>query len=128
MTDVEKQADAIVHAVVAVELLHWHGKLGGTLENAFRKRGNPARWLDQTSAVPKKGSQYMGWIRCVYAPALPRREKKPIQKWIDKSQSSQFGISQFGFSHFFWCSFYGICWCTMNILVHILRFLAGCSG
>lgn len=32
MTDVEKQADAIVHAVVAVELLHWHGKLSGTLE------------------------------------------------------------------------------------------------
>lgn len=46
MTDVEKQADAIVHAVVAVELLHWHGKLGGTLENAFRK--------------------------CVYVPVLPR--------------------------------------------------------
>lgn len=46
MTDVEKQADAIVHAVVAVELLHWHGKLGGTLETAFRK--------------------------CVYVPVLPR--------------------------------------------------------
>jgi len=37
MTDVEKQADAIVHAVVAVELLHWHGKLAGTLNSAFRK-------------------------------------------------------------------------------------------
>jgi len=49
MTDVEKQADAIVHAVVAVELLHWHGKLGGTLENAFRK--------------------------CVYVPVLPRLKR-----------------------------------------------------
>lgn len=49
MTDVEKQADAIVHAVVAVELLHWHGKLGGTLETAFRK--------------------------CVYVPALPRLKR-----------------------------------------------------
>eukprot|EP00929_Paragymnodinium_shiwhaense_P108499 TRINITY_DN74815_c0_g1_i1.p1 TRINITY_DN74815_c0_g1~~TRINITY_DN74815_c0_g1_i1.p1 ORF type:complete len:471 (-),score=108.28 TRINITY_DN74815_c0_g1_i1:120-1532(-) len=45
-TEVEKQADAIVHAVVAVELLQYHGKLGGTLETAFRK--------------------------CVYEPALPR--------------------------------------------------------
>lgn len=45
-TDLEKQADAIVHAVVAVELLHWHGKLGGTLDRAFRK--------------------------CVYKPVLPR--------------------------------------------------------
>jgi len=49
MTDVEKQADAIVHAVVAVELLHWHGKLGGTLESAFRK--------------------------CVYVPVLPRLKR-----------------------------------------------------
>jgi hypothetical protein len=49
MTDVEKQADAIVHAVVAVELLHWHGKLGGTLENAFRK--------------------------CVYEPVVPRLKR-----------------------------------------------------
>lgn len=49
MTDVEKQADAIVHAVVAVELLHWHGKLAGTLEHAFR--------------------------RCVYVPVLPRLKR-----------------------------------------------------
>lgn len=49
MTDMEKQADAIVHAVVAVELLHWHGKLGGTLENAFRK--------------------------CVYEPVVPRLKR-----------------------------------------------------
>jgi len=54
MTDVEKQADAIVHAVVAVELLHWHGKLGGTLENAFRK--------------------------CVYSPALPRLKRLTNRK------------------------------------------------
>jgi len=49
MTEVEKQADAIVHAVVAVELLQYHGKLGGTLETAFRK--------------------------CVYEPALPRLKR-----------------------------------------------------
>eukprot|EP00439_Symbiodinium_sp_Y106_P024252 s4895_g2.t4 len=54
MTDVEKQADAIVHAVVAVELLHWHGKLGGTLENAFRK--------------------------CVYVPVLPRLKRLTNRK------------------------------------------------
>eukprot|EP00442_Polarella_glacialis_P037435 CAMPEP_0115082858 /NCGR_PEP_ID=MMETSP0227-20121206/20168_1 /TAXON_ID=89957 /ORGANISM="Polarella glacialis, Strain CCMP 1383" /LENGTH=375 /DNA_ID=CAMNT_0002471061 /DNA_START=132 /DNA_END=1259 /DNA_ORIENTATION=- len=65
MTDVEKQADAIVHAVVAVELLHWHGKLGGTLENAFRK--------------------------CVYVPVLPRlrrltsRDESSEDFKIDKS-------------------------------------------
>lgn len=65
MTDVEKQADAIVHAVVAVELLHWHGKLAGTLENAFRK--------------------------CVYVPVLPRlqrltnREESSDDFKIDKS-------------------------------------------
>lgn len=49
MTELEKQADAIVHAVVAVELLDWHGKLGGTLENAFRK--------------------------CVYTPVMPRLKR-----------------------------------------------------
>lgn len=49
MTEVEKQADAIVHAVVAVELLHWHGKLAGTLETAFQK--------------------------CVYSPVLPRLKR-----------------------------------------------------
>jgi len=65
MTDVEKQADAIVHAVVAVELLHWHGKLAGTLENAFRK--------------------------CVYVPVLPRlrrltsREESSDDFKIDKN-------------------------------------------
>lgn len=65
MTDIEKQADAIVHAVVAVELLHWHGKLGGTLENAFRK--------------------------CVFVPVLPRlkrlctREESSEDFKIDKA-------------------------------------------
>lgn len=49
MTEVEKQADAIVHAVVAVELLSYHGKLGGTLETAFRK--------------------------CVFEPAFPRLKR-----------------------------------------------------
>eukprot|EP00448_Togula_jolla_P001005 CAMPEP_0170611242 /NCGR_PEP_ID=MMETSP0224-20130122/23086_1 /TAXON_ID=285029 /ORGANISM="Togula jolla, Strain CCCM 725" /LENGTH=265 /DNA_ID=CAMNT_0010936667 /DNA_START=237 /DNA_END=1034 /DNA_ORIENTATION=+ len=49
MTEMEKQADAIVHAVVAVELLDWHGKLGSTLESAFRK--------------------------CVYMPAFPRLQR-----------------------------------------------------
>jgi len=46
MSQREKQADAIVHAVVAVELLDWHGKLTGGLEHAFRK--------------------------CVYTPVMPR--------------------------------------------------------
>ncbi|CAK0897810.1 unnamed protein product, partial [Prorocentrum cordatum] len=46
MSQMEKQADAIVHAVVAVELLDWHGKLTGGLEHAFRK--------------------------CVYTPVMPR--------------------------------------------------------
>jgi len=49
MSEVEKKADAIVHAVVAVELLHWHGKLAGNLEMAFQK--------------------------CVYAPVLPRLKR-----------------------------------------------------
>ncbi|CAK0899264.1 unnamed protein product [Prorocentrum cordatum] len=46
MSEMEKQADAVVHAVVAVELLDWHGKLGGSLEHSFRK--------------------------CVYTPVMPR--------------------------------------------------------
>jgi len=54
MTEVEKQADAIVHAVVAVELLSWHGKLGGTLETAFRK--------------------------CVYTPVIPRLRRLTSRK------------------------------------------------
>lgn len=49
MTDMEKHADAVVHAVVAVELLHWHGKLAGSLESAFR--------------------------RSVYTPVLPRLQR-----------------------------------------------------
>ncbi|CAE7344930.1 osm1 [Symbiodinium sp. CCMP2456] len=57
MTDVEKQADAIVHAVVAVELLHWHGKLGGTLEPFGRIR-----------------------CQCVYVPVLPRLKRLTNRK------------------------------------------------
>merc|ERR1719265_1212831 len=66
MTDVEKQADAIVHAVVAVELLHWHGKLGGTLETAFRK--------------------------CVYQPALPRLERLTSRRLSSDDFKIQNGV------------------------------------
>jgi len=67
MTEAQKTADAITHAVVAVELLHWHGKLAGNLEAAFRK--------------------------CVYTPLLPRLRRLTDR---DASAKEDFRLDESG--------------------------------